>query len=528
MPQDTYTVEEIGARIRKRASNPAAYAPFTDAQIGQRAVERKPELQKLVKIKEPSAVTSTAEKIQQAPSKIKEGLSDPALGMKVGKQAVNALVGAAKGAGSTISSLASLGEKALNKGSEKLFPSLGVKGSDQTTGQRLRETVLKPEGAAQKTGFATEQIAEFFLPVLNSSKVATVAPKIGKVPKLIRGAELLAKGGVEGADIALKTAAQGGSAEDVKSNALFGGAMGAAGRALGMAGKALSPVVQKGAEKTYAQALLPTTQANKKITAKIVPELLKRGVTASTKNRLLSKFSQSVEKAGEAMDTVLEGIPKETPVKTSNIIDSLEKAKDSFRIIGVDGRKVDIDPNAVKHINQFQKILKQVGVEDAPYESVRKFRQILDKNIADANGFYGKTVAEGSLLDAKRETANAIRDQLAKQFPDMDRVNKEYSFWKKAQGVLSDTMTRTQGQRTPLTETISKAGGIAAGAVTKGIPGAILGDIVMGALSKIADSALWKTTTAVQKSRIADYLAAGQLEKALQDITKIVASQRLK
>lgn len=44
--QGQYTIEDVGKRLREK--NPEALKGFTDAQIGERAIQRKPELSKLV------------------------------------------------------------------------------------------------------------------------------------------------------------------------------------------------------------------------------------------------------------------------------------------------------------------------------------------------------------------------------------------------------------------------------------------------------------------------------------------------
>lgn len=54
-----YSVEDIGARIRSKS--PEKFAGFSDTQIGQRVLEKKPELQKLIKIKSSTPIAPQAQ-----------------------------------------------------------------------------------------------------------------------------------------------------------------------------------------------------------------------------------------------------------------------------------------------------------------------------------------------------------------------------------------------------------------------------------------------------------------------------------
>lgn len=466
---------------------------------------------------------------------------------KVGGALKNVAVGAVKGAisapyeaaqaGGAIGSYAAdkLGRPLVQKiiGKNKMPLSAAAAAIQQGVKQGAdAPEALSPVGTAQKVGFGAEKAAEFFAPgglVNKGAKALKEATVVSKLPKLLKPAVSLAgRVGLEGAAMAGVTTAQGGSAKDAAENAAFGAGGVLAGKALGALGKKLAPVLQASAEKGYAQALGATTKENKAITQRIVPELLKRRVSSFSRPKLLSKIEKGIESAGRQMDTVLESIPKDAPVNLASVASDLEQAKQSFMVPGAGGRLVVADPQAVQHIEGFQNIIRDIGTKNAPYESVRKLRQIWDKSIAQSKGFYGKTVTEGSLLDAKKEAANALRGELAKQFPDMAKVNAEYSFWSNAQKVLSDTIERTQSQKRPLTETIRRSAGAIGGTMVGGPLGGVLGDVALGALSKIVDSTAWKTLGSIQKSSLAKQLATGDLEGFVKLISKIAASQNIK
>jgi len=98
---------------------------------------------------------------------------------------------------------------------------------------------------------------------------------------------------------------------------------------------------------------------------------------------------------------------------------------------------------------------------------------------------------------------------LAQDYPDIAKINAEYSLWKDTAQVLTDTLARRQGQARPLGVKMAKAAGTAVGFGTGGIHGAILGRAAMGALESAISSPGWRTATAVAKDRLADAIAAG-------------------
>jgi hypothetical protein len=53
--------------------------------------------------------------------------------------------------------------------------------------------------------------------------------------------------------------------------------------------------------------------------------------------------------------------------------------------------------------------------------------------------------------------ADAIREQLGQQFPDIDALNKDYSFLRNVNRVVSDTITRRTGQAKPLGQKLAQA-----------------------------------------------------------------------
>ena len=98
---------------------------------------------------------------------------------------------------------------------------------------------------------------------------------------------------------------------------------------------------------------------------------------------------------------------------------------------------VVMDVGKYRALDGLQKDLLNViggGVEEAknPVVSVgtaRKVRQILDKAIGQNSKVFGLTGNETDSLAVQKLAANSIRSALAKEYPDIASLNKEFTFW---------------------------------------------------------------------------------------------------
>ena len=132
---------------------------------------------------------------------------------------------------------------------------------------------------------------------------------------------------------------------------------------------------------------------------------------------------------------------------------------------------------------------------------------------------FGRTLSEGSLVDAQRNASNAIRIELAKKFPDLAKVNAEYTFWKNAHDIIRETIERTKSQATPLGEQVATvAGGVAglASGVGKGVAVAL----AFRWIKQIATSTGFRTASAIVKNQVADMIAQGKFGAAQEIIRR--------
>lgn len=276
-------------------------------------------------------------------------------------------------------------------------------------------------------------------------------------------------------------------------------------------------VLKESAQKSFSQALAPTTKVNKQLTEKVVPGLLERKQFAFTKGGLETKFHEGLSKAGDELEKVLDTIPAESKSKTKPVLEAIKNYKKAF-YVSEGAKRVIVDEVGYKNAEKLENLIKEFG-EDVSFGTIRKTRQILDIAVTKGGKAFGRTVSEGSLVDAQREAANAIREELAKQYPNLNKVNAEYSFWKNAHKIIRDTIERTKSQQTPLGETIAEAAGGAAGLVS-GVGQAVTTAVAFKWIKKLLTSTGYRTLSAIAKNELADAIAAGKFGVAEEIIRR--------
>jgi len=270
-------------------------------------------------------------------------------------------------------------------------------------------------------------------------------------------------------------------------------------KAVGKLDKAVGTSLKNSAIATYEKALAPTTKAMKEKTAKIVPELLEGRVFGSLSS-LAKKAEKGIEKASQKFDELgkLEG-----NLPTKPILDTFAEAKNSFMVEG----KV-VNPRAVKVIEEVSRLVEQFG-DEMPAEAMRGLRQIWDKDVAEAGGFFGKTLKDTSELRVKQMGADAIRGLLAVKSPDLAKINKTFSFFKNLEEVVEATKMRKVGQ----SGAFRKIGGAAVGAALGsglGPVGSTVTAVVGSELLSVAGTTLFRTLNANAKYQFAKALASGE------------------
>lgn len=505
-------IRELGQKVK--AKFPGQYDDMDDAELGRRVRTKYPEY---------SDFTDVAPASPAAPKG-----SDPSPDVYGGGWAVDALRGMGAGVISTGVGAYNLARKI--PGAENVMPPV----SDFWKG-----AAEAPDTIPGKIGKFGEQAAEMMIPMSKVSMVAEKLPAAGRI-----AAEALAAGGIAGVQ-------SGGDPTTMATAAGTQGVLGAAGEAFNRsgAGKAAAEMLKESAAGQYAQALLRGggKQGNKlKTEDKLVPELIDRGVSAWTLKGLGKKAQAQVQSYGQAIDDAWRAIPEGESVPVDDILARLGKAAEETHMLDdAAGNMLPMGAEArrgVSNIKDLQDTIAQYvepvkiwdvenGVEKTmnviPSAKLRRLRQYFDSVSEKAGRFDGKNMADQSSAAAHSMAADGIREELAKAYPDIAKINKEYSFWKDLSKVVDDTIVRKTGHGPGLGATVMKTGAAAAGMASGGVHGAIISGESMGTLQRIAASTAWRTVSAVQKDKLANALARGnrgEAERLIRMITATVTS----
>ncbi len=376
----------------------------------------------------------------------------------------------------------------------------------------VQQLITPPPGLAGGVGYGAEQIAEFLIPGSIAAKGAKAIQASTKVPGLVKA---IARPAMEAASAGAVAGVQsGGKPSEMGKAAGITGAMSAI-----VPGARAAKRLKDSAVTSYSQALRATKGPMKKTADKIIPELIERRTTALSLEALEQKAKEQVASAGQKLDDAIDALaadPKTPNVKMKPILDAMNDYKQGFIVNGV-----PIDKEAIRAIDGLQGTIKKLG-PDLSIESIRKVRQILDKKVAWRKGFV-MPVESGGTIDATKEATNAIRREFAKEYPDIAKLNKEFSFWKKVDDVVSETVERTRPQAPRLGERMMTAAGAAGGLATGGISGAVMNALTLRALTKLVNSTAWHTFSAVNKDRLANLIASGKAKDANAIIGRALA-----
>ena len=277
----------------------------------------------------------------------------------------------------------------------------------------------------------------------------------------------------------------------------------------------------------YSRALAQTTKANKAITAEVVPRLIDEGVTAGSLKGLAAKTAAQIGSYGRAIGEAWDNLPPGTTTEFQPIYDRLQSEIDNTHSIkDASGKPIPAGPEAeraIGNITKLQQTLTDVAETDPqtgrlvlPVEKARFLRQYFDKVAEAAGRSGGGNLAADSAAQAHAIAADSIRGELAKDHPDIADLNKEYSFWKDVNQVVTDTIARKQGQAPSLGARAAQAAGF--------VKGGVLGAQAAKALTEATASPAWRTVDAVLKDRLADALAKGQRGPAEFYVSKAAAA----
>jgi hypothetical protein len=179
---------------------------------------------------------------------------------------------------------------------------------------------------------------------------------------------------------------------------------------------------------------------------------------------------------------------------------------------------VVFDQRPITQLSKLQRILTKLGPEPE-VEKVVALRRAWDEVVEQAGGYaqrakgaIGVPLPESAEAWAKREAANKIRAELAKAVPNLDTINREYSFYVNLADVLKQTQQRTMPQQKNLGKTIMGAAGMGAGVASGG-----------NAADKAEKAALYGAVgSAKLRLALADAIASGDAQRIATSTGRIL------
>jgi hypothetical protein len=334
-----------------------------------------------------------------------------------------------------------------------------------------------------------------------------------------------------------------------------------------LAGKA-APFMEDYAKVKYGRALDPAMRYTKVLSEKVIPGLIKERVWGSQKG-IAKTVSERLDQAGDRLDAAIDDIqqkvvsepvtktttatspilgPTGKPITTTStsttmvdypggkfslapIKKAMAEYKEQFMTAPeeMEGKKVVGNPQAVKAIEDVQKILNEHG-ENVSFTTLRKLRTVMDGIVAPKHGFdrvSPKAELSHDIL-ASREAANSMREilgdvQAGNQTTTiaLKHLNAEFSFWKKIETILTETRVRKIGQKPPLSERIGSIGEMMHVAAEGTASRALLPVAVGRTIVKILNSPSFNTLSAIQLDRLSALLSHGKLADIAQFATGI-------
>ena len=375
--------------------------------------------------------------------------------------------GALKGIGSTFAGALAVGEKAAGALTGTESP-LGeaLTGVKKPFGEQIQESLLTPKGTAEKVGFGSEQVGEFFTKAPMKILATSLGNKFGKTWGVI--GRIIGSG----VDYASKRAAQKATYEDIPDDLMVG----SAGEAISVLGEG---ALKKASEKLYQSALKPSTSIGAKKTKEIVQTGLneKLLLTQHAKDIVAGK----IDALDDALETAIQAAEDSgKTVSASEIKPFIDSAKKFF------GTQADVKAGAtaVSSLDDMYSGFVSKYGDELPPTLAQQIKRNTMKLIRDSYGELSTVAKEG-----QKDVAAGLRVGVEKATSGMaNTINERLKRLIELDEVLDKAVTRL-GNSNLFSLTSSVVGTSMAGG---GLPG-----MAAAGLSSIGTSASFKSAAAI-------------------------------
>lgn len=279
--------------------------------------------------------------------------------------------------------------------------------------------------------------------------------------------------------------------------------------------KSLPKKLNESAKKDIEQALWATKEKYKQMSRDLTEWITERKITWS-KQEIQEIAEAQASKYWKQIEDYIDSWKLQWTVQRDDLLNVLDDIRKQGQL-----DDVIIDENIVNATDKFADAISGFWKE-IPAEKARVIRQMLDKAVYSTKW----VVSEEALSlknNIKNQLANALRSELAKQNPELAKINKEFSFYSKLDEVLTETINRQWPQQWWLISNIAWGGWLWAGAVIFwDISWAIATWVALKWLTQAMRSTKWKTISAWLKTQLANALSSGNQSKVTEITNKIL------
>ncbi len=347
----------------------------------------------------------------------------------------NIIKGQLKGLGSTILSMGEIGSSVLEKGYNatigKLTGKEALKGAE-TAKQAKESALLTPQNMGQKTGFLTEQVAEFFLPIPGGAKakaaqfggelisgIAKNTPKAGKV------LEFAGKVGADVADATARTYLQTAKTDSATDAAIWTGLLGAPLRGAEMLAQAAGPALSS----RIVNSLIKPSKRDFAYGKNPGKAIADEGIVAKNFDELQQKVSETKSKIGEQIEAVLTS--ERYANKTLSVDDALATideaiaaAKKSPRTNSAKIKRLeDIKADLLgETVDEAGNVVLTRNTKDLTIEEINN----LKKEVGEMTAFTGNPSDDALVNSVLQNTYRRLADKVEQIAPEIKALNQKY------------------------------------------------------------------------------------------------------
>lgn len=285
--------------------------------------------------------------------------------------------------------------------------------------------------------------------------------------------------------------------------------------------KSVPTHLKEDAIKQYASIFRATSKEAKGLAEKVVPKLLDNKQIITSADALAEKAINKLSPLGSKIDNVIDNLPDDAKIEITKTLDTLENLKSKYIVSG----KV-IDNTKVNAIENVKNTLSQFG-DKIPSQDFIQIRRILDESISEAGGFIADKATK-FVAKVEKVAAGSMRNELAKEIPDLNVLNPQYSFWSNVKKLASITSNKTSPilRRTAGSGVGGTIGALQGDSLSDRVTGAALGAFLGNKAIEFIQSPAWKSVSAITKSQIADSLAKGDLKKSGEIIKRLITTTK--